>query len=111
MKKYKKQLVSEGTVLNLFLTKYVEPKNNALILEMLDGSPWATASIIIGEAPIREDLVFIKDYSENEGILNLLKDSGVAKEVVGVCHSGYIDVPVIRIDLNEFEEFVEPDIC
>lgn len=110
MKKYKKQLVSEGTVLNLFLTKYVEPKNNALILETLDGSSWATASINIGDKPIREDLVFIKDYSENEGMLNLLKDNCVVKEVVDICHNGYVDVPVVRIDLNEFEEFVESDI-
>lgn len=110
MKKYKKQLVGEGTVLNLFLTKYVEPENNALILENLDGSPWATASINIGLKTISEDLVFIKDYSENEGIFDLLKDNGVVKELVGICRSEYVDVPVIRIDLNEFEEFVESDL-
>jgi hypothetical protein len=47
----------------------------ALELVCENGEPWTTASVNIGHCP--EDCLFIKEWSENEGITDALKKAGV----------------------------------
>ncbi len=44
-----------------------------------DGESVATATINVREEPLAEGEVIIKDYSENEGMLDALRDAGVVK--------------------------------
>jgi hypothetical protein len=43
----------------------------------LDGAPYATATINDPDADLLENEVIIKNYSENEGILESLEEAGI----------------------------------
>ena len=102
LKKFKENLVYNGNTVQLNLLKYVEPKNNALTMELLNGDPYTTCSINIEDELSCEDFICIKDYSENEGMLNFLLENGVLTEVIGIIRSGYVNIPVCRLNLNNF---------
>lgn len=104
LKRFKESLVYDGNEVQLHLLKYVEPKNNALTMELLDGDPYTTCSINIEHKLKDEDLICIKDYSENQGILNFLLENNVVTEVLGTIGSGYVDIPVCRLNLDNFIE-------
>ena len=44
--------------------------------------------------------VYIKDYSENQGMLVALQEAGVVSDVIEHVESGYVRVPLVYI-LNE----------
>jgi len=46
---------------------------------------------------IKEGEVAIKDYSENEGMLQCLRDAGVVSEPVCWEHSGFVDIPICKL--------------
>ena len=89
--------------------------NPGLVLEELDGSPVATATINLPEW--NKDLLgyfgdknnlefvtgaklfcFIKNYSENEGMLKVLIDANIVHDLGLHVNSGYIeDIPVCEI--------------
>lgn len=103
LKTFEKELVYNGDKVKLFLGKYIEPQNNALFMETLNGDPHAICSINIDtEEPVENDLVFIKDYSENEGMINFLLENGVIEEVVGLEMSGFVLIPVARLAMDKF---------
>lgn len=69
----------------------------AILLETLDGEPWATVTCAVSQ-PIPDGCVAIKDYSENEGLLAVLIDSGILEpNPVAVIPSGYVSPPVHRL--------------
>ena len=47
------------------------------LMDAADGSPIATASVNLPDEPLKDKEVAIKDYSENEGMLDALMDAGV----------------------------------
>ena len=65
-----------------------------------DGSPIATATINVPEADIADDEVIVKDYSENEGMLDALTKAGVVSDPVGYVNSGFITAPVCKLLLS-----------
>ena len=54
--------------------------------------PYATANVHVDG--LREGEYAIKNYSENEGILNVLIDRGIVKEPHRVQISGFIALPI-----------------
>ena len=46
---------------------------------------------------------FIKDYSENEGMLDALVKAGIVSEPIEYYHTGYVTCPLVEvlIDLEE----------
>jgi hypothetical protein len=73
-----------------------------------DGSAIACVSLnLVPVAPeLLEDLtlIYLKDYSENEGMLDLLIEEGIVERVGRYYHqhlhqrrSGYIEAPLVRI--------------
>lgn len=103
LKTFEKELVYNGDKVKLFLGKYMEPQNNALFMETIDGDPHTTCSVNIDtEEPLEEDVVLIKDYSENEGMMDFLLENRVIEEVVGLESSGYVLIPVARLAMDKF---------
>lgn len=43
---------------------------------------------------------FIANYSENTGLLNVLMEAGIVKEVVGMELSGYVLLPLCEINTD-----------
>lgn len=73
--------------------------NNAIVLGA-DNMPITTASINVSSqvGKLPDDLVAIKDYSENEGMLAALVAAGIVEsDVVGVVPSGFVEIPVCRL--------------
>lgn len=49
----------------------------------------------------KESVVAIKDYSENEGTLDFLKNLGVVKQEIGKISSGFVRIPVVELDVEK----------
>ena len=69
--------------------------------DMEDGSPVGVLTVNTYE-DLPNDVVAIKDYSENEGVLQSLIDNGVVDEPEDWIQTGFVKVPVCRI-LNRKE--------
>lgn len=71
--------------------------STALCLDGLDGEHLAVATVALEELPA-EGHVFIKDWSENTGMLACLQDAGVIGDVVRVIPTGFVvahEVPLL----------------
>lgn len=73
------------------------------LIDAGDGSPIATATINLPDEPLGRNQVFIKDYSENEGMLAALVAAGVVEPTGQTVRSGYVEVPVCEL-LPPFRE-------
>jgi hypothetical protein len=63
------------------------------LIDANDGDPIATATVNLPDVPAGPNEVFIKDYSENEGMLKALTDAGVIKPTGDSVRSGFVTVP------------------
>lgn len=82
------------------VTHYCDGGRAAIqLVDAYDGSPVAVATVNIPEYPLAPDEAIIKDYSENEGMLDVLQKAGIVKEVVGSVQTGYVTCPVVRLDM------------
>lgn len=61
-----------------------------------DGTPYATATSRI-EEKLEQGEVAIKDWSENEGILEFLVQNKIVKEPHRFVESGYVKVPICEL--------------
>ena len=71
-----KQVVFAGFTCNVSRAKYANGQNALTLVDSEDGQAIATASVCMPNEQCADDEVFIKDYSENEGVLNALVDAG-----------------------------------
>jgi hypothetical protein len=59
--------------------------------------PMCKATVCIPGAKIKDNEVLIKNWSENEGILDALISSGIVKDTGKVVPSGYVEANVCEI--------------
>ena len=62
-----------------------------------DGEPIATATVNLRDEPLAPDTVFIKDYSENNGMLATLVKAGIVSEPLRYVLSGFVKIPVCKL--------------
>jgi hypothetical protein len=71
------------------------------LFDVIEGSPYAVASVNLPHIHLEENEVLIKDYSENEGVMNfLLKNNIVTNTGKIVCH-GYVVLNVCLLNPQE----------
>lgn len=73
--------------------------NNRIALELIDseeGDPVMVATVNIPEVPLNEGEIIIKDYSENEGVLDFLQQNGLVGEVLRKVQSGFVTCPIVK---------------
>ncbi len=94
--------ILSGRTFNVRLEKS-EYYNSAICLQLLydggdeDGLPFAVCTVNIPHAQVAEDEVAIKDYSENEGMLQYLIKNKIVMLPHRYTQSGYVTVPICRI--------------
>ena len=87
------------TIVELYKTKYCKPNNIALVAYIADhgyieefGVIAVNPSEVLGKG-----YVAIKNWSENEGILNILIREGVVSTPSHFIKSGFVDIPVCKL--------------
>ena len=75
--------------------------NNTRRLDLWNNEdgPIATATINSGEL-LPANQAYIKDYSENEGMLKALMEAGIVEEVIGYAISGRVVIPLCKLNLE-----------
>ena len=89
----------------LYLASYSDGNTALSMYDTEDGSAIACVSINLVdddgnvEPELLEDraLIYLKDYSENEGMLDLLIAEGIVERTGRYRQSGYIEAPLVRI--------------
>lgn len=78
-------------------TQY-ENKRVALMLnDAEDGQKVTTCTVNLPEQECKEDEVFIKTYSENYGLLNILVEEGIVAPPHNFINSGFVVLPVCKL--------------
>jgi len=73
------------------------PNGRVAIQLMCADGPMARATVNIPEYEPDFDEVLIKDYSENEGMLDALVKAGIVKDTGKRAFSGYVTIPVCKL--------------
>ena len=72
--------------------------NGRIALSLVDDEgPVATATVNLVDDLSGPNTVFIKDHSENAGLLAALEAAGVVKATGRTVRSGFVDVPVCEL--------------
>lgn len=69
-------------------TAYMEDMSPALQILSSNGEPLMVATVWVEESP-SEGCVWIKNWSENEGVLEALTEAGVIEPTGRVCPTGW----------------------
>ena len=97
------KITFNGREWNLQFTNYTENDSVCLLLTGDDNDPadYMKVTVNMPEPLPDEDMVAIKDYAENEGMLKVMIDAGVVSEPLGTMPSGYVDFPICRLLVTE----------
>lgn len=89
---------------NVLFHTYRDNGNTAIqLVDARDGQPVVTASVnLVTKLP--EDQVYIKDYSENEGVLEALVEGGIISPPIAYAETGFVNVPRCKILVPIFQE-------
>jgi hypothetical protein len=89
-----------GEELTLQFCKYANG-NNAITLADTQGEMYATASVNVPGVELESNEVLIKNYSENEGILEMLEEAGYVERTGRYVQSGFVNIPICKIIKHE----------
>ena len=79
--------------------RYTNGGRRALALyDVVDGEPVATVTVNLPEDSCDEDEIFVKDYSENTGMVTALLDAKLVERPHRYVRSGFVSVPVCRLN-------------
>jgi len=82
---------------DVLLQQYVNGRKALELVDSDGGEPIAMASVNLPDRELESDEVFIKDYSENGGILASLMEAGIVSSPLGIVRSGFVQVPRCKL--------------
>jgi len=82
----------------------VKNRKAIMLLDSDTGEQVATVTINLPDEELEKDEVFIKNHSENEGMLDFVREIGLVKKITGYVKSGFVKVPKVKLDLEKLEE-------
>ena len=89
-----KTILFNGEKLVLDFCKYYNERTCITLLEAKSGDEYLTATVNMPDVELGKDEAIIKDYSENEGIFNVLVSSGVIIDTGKRVEVGYVTCPI-----------------
>jgi len=90
---------------SLQLAQY--PSGDKAIQLISNGEPIARATVYVEGVQLGDDEACIKDYSENEGMLDALLKAGIAVNVTRMVQANYATVPVVQLSADVLSQFKE----
>lgn len=81
-----------------------EYENGRIALELIDAEdyqPVAMCTVNLPQERLQEGEAFIKNWSENTGMLEWLKTQGIIKEVLGYVRTGFVTAPKVKLDMKK----------
>jgi len=100
----------ENTVSIPFSSPYGEQFNISLVfgqyrngqraIEMIDeadGAPYAVATVALVDEQLSADEVAIKNWSENQGVLESLIENEIVSAPIRYVSSGFVQVPICKL--------------
>ena len=91
-------------------SNYIDNGNNALMIVVTDEAgneiePYCVCSVNPGKT-IPSDKIAVKDYSENTGMVEFLREQGIIEgEPTENIPSGFVNIPVFRLSRKGAELF------
>ena len=77
---------------------YMNHRLAIMLIDTKDGDLVATATVNMPDDDLDDYSIFVKDYSENEGMTQALIDAGIiTNEVTGSCNSIHIVIKAYRL--------------
>jgi len=73
------------------------------LMEVGTGEPVATATTNLPHWELEKDEMFIKNYSENAGILDALASIGVISQPIAFITTPYVKIPKVKFLLQKLE--------
>lgn len=70
-----------------------------------DGEMYIMNITMNPSVPLADGCIAVKNYSENEGILEEMKALGLVTEILCYLPSGYVSIPVCRYDKNILQKY------
>ncbi len=78
-------------------SKYGSNGRTALeLIDAEDGSPVMTATVNIPEEHLEANEMIIKNYSENEGVLEFLQENKFVGPIIRTVRTGFVTCPVVK---------------
>lgn len=91
------EVVHNGTSCDLLVHRYGSGQIALALRDSSDGERYCTATVNLPTDRMDADEVAVKNYSENAGVLDALTAAGVVGPPVRHISSGYVDIPVCRL--------------
>lgn len=93
-----KQFQFKGYTLSIEMTRYAGNDRPAIqVIDMEDGYPYCMATVNMPDMDLADNEVAIKNWSENEGILECLQANGVIGPVKRRMPTGFVYVDVVDL--------------
>ena len=85
---------AKSTVVSIRLGKYANGRTSINLMDVEDNQPYAIASVNLPDVLLLDNEVLIKDYSENEGVLDFLTTNNIVVPTDKWVTSGFVDIQV-----------------
>lgn len=106
----KTNVTFQGTEYGIRKTQYSHGGRTAIVLwDKQHDEIGFVATVNLPDHPLLADYTFIKNYSENEGMLKILEDAGIVKDTGMRVQSGFVEVPVVELQGRFRDQPQEPE--
>jgi hypothetical protein len=97
MKLVKENVTFDGMTGNLYLSVYRDGNPSLILASMFEVITTCSVNIPEQLVMMQPDEILIKDYSENEGMLDLLIKEGVVTDTGHRVQSGFVEIPICKL--------------
>ena len=94
---YQPSFSPEPVTVKTSFARYMNGSTAINLIDCEDGMPYAVATTCMTNVDLNPDEVTIKNWSENEGILEAMIKAGIISEPIKTIPSGYVQVPVCKL--------------
>ena len=86
----------------VYFHRYADNDNIAIQLANEEEGPVATASVNLGKT-LPDNMVMIKNWSENQGILDVLVEAGIVEDTGETVQSGFVEANLCKLLVDPTE--------